>query len=303
MFNKFIASILPYFPKKFIWLFSKRYVSGETLEDAVKASSELHEKGAGVTIDLLGENIKNLAEAEKNRDNYLEIVERYSKEKFNNTFSIKPTSFGLLLDTEVCYKYVRDIVVKAHEYGFLVRIDMEDAYCVDRELDLHKRLHAEFPKNVGLVIQAYLKRTASDVEMLSKMQSPETPVNIRLCKGIYKEPEEISFKGHDLINRKYLENLDTLLKNGVYVGIATHDKFLVNGAYELIEKYNLTPDKYEFQMLYGVTPELRASIIKKGNKMRIYIPYGTDWFGYCVRRLKENPKMAGQIMKAVFIRG
>ena len=180
---------------------------------------------------------------------------------------------------------------------------MEDAYCVDRELELYKRLHAEFPKNVGLVIQAYLKRTASDVEMLSKMQSPETPVNIRLCKGIYQESEEISFKDHDLINQKFLENLDVFLKNGVYVGIATHDKFLVNGAYELIKKYNLTPDKYEFQMLYGVTPELRTSIIKKGNKMRIYVPYGTDWFGYCVRRLKENPKMAGQIMKAVFIRG
>ena len=303
MFNKFIASILPYFPKKFIWIFSKRYVSGETLEDAVRASNNLHEKRAGVTIDLLGENIKELAEAEKNRDNYLEIVERYRKEKFNTTFSIKPTSFGLLLDTEVCYKLVRDIVVKAHEYGYLVRIDMEEAYCVDRELELYKRLHAEFPKNVGLVIQAYLKRTASDVEMLSKMQSPETPVNIRLCKGIYQESEEISFKGHDLINQKYLENLDVFLKNGVYVGIATHDKFLVNGAYKIIEKYNLAPDKYEFQMLYGVTPELRSSIIRNGHNMRIYVPYGTDWFGYCIRRLKENPKMAGQIMKAVFVRG
>jgi proline dehydrogenase len=135
------------------------------------------------------------------------------------------------------------------------------------------------------------------------MQSPETPINIRLCKGIYREPENIAFKGHDLINQKYLENLETFFKNGVYVGIATHDKFLVNGAYDLIKKYDLKPEQYEFQMLYGVTPELRSSIIKKGNKMRVYVPFGTDWFGYCTRRLKENPKMAGMIIKAIFIRG
>jgi proline dehydrogenase len=304
MFNRFIASILPYFPKKFVWIFSKRYVSGVKLEDAVKSSIDLHEKDSGATIDLLGEFITDLAEAETNKKTYLEIVERFGKEeKLNITFSIKPTSFGLLLDEEVCYKQIREVVLKAQKHGRLVRIDMEDSPCVDRELNLYKRLHTEFPKNVGLVIQAYLKRTDADVEMLSKMQTADTPVNIRLCKGIYREPENIAFKGHDLINQKYLENLETFLKNGVYVGIATHDKFLVNGAYELIKKYDLKPNQYEFQMLYGVTPELRSSIIKKGHKMRVYVPFGTDWFGYCTRRLKENPKMAGMIIKAIFIRG
>ncbi|MCL2074270.1 MAG: proline dehydrogenase family protein [Marinilabiliaceae bacterium] len=304
MFNKFIASILPYFPKKFVWLFSKRYVSGETLEDAVKSSKELHVKGSGATIDLLGEFITELPEAETNKNVYAEIVERFGKEEnLNVTFSIKPTSFGLLLDEELCYNYIREIIVKAQESNRLVQIDMEDSPCVDKELVLYKRLHAEFPKNVGLAIQAYLKRSDADVEMLSKMHTPETPVVIRLCKGIYQEPENIAFKKHDQINQKYLENLETFFKYGVYVGIATHDKFLVNGAYELIKKYDLKPEQYEFQMLYGVTPELRASIIKKGNNMRVYVPYGTDWFGYCTRRLKENPKMAGMIIKAIFIRG
>ena len=304
MFNKLIASILPYFPKRFVWIFSKRYVSGVGIEDAVKSSIDLHGKGSGATIDLLGEFITDLAEAESNKNIYIEIVERFSKEEnLNVYFSIKPTSFGLLMDEEVCYKHIREVVLKAREYGKLVRIDMEDSSCVDKELNLYKRLHAEFPKNIGLVIQAYLKRSDEDVEMLSKINSPETPVNIRLCKGIYREPESIAFKGHDLINQKYLENLETFFKYGVYVGIATHDKFLVNGAYRLIEKYNLKPEQYEFQMLYGVTPELRSSIIKNGHQMRVYVPFGTDWFGYCTRRLKENPKMAGMIMKAIFIRG
>ena len=304
MFNKFIASILPYFPKKFIWLFSKRYVSGEKLEDAVKASHELNAKGSGATIDLLGEFITEMSEAETNRNVYVEIVERFGKEEnLSVTFSIKPTSFGLLLDEELCYKNIRDIVVKALEFGRLVQIDMEDSPCVDKELNLYKRLHAEFPHNVGLAIQAYLKRTDADVEMLSKMHTPETPVVIRLCKGIYQEHESIAFKKHDQINQKFLENLETFFKHGVYVGIATHDKFLVNGSYELIKKYDMKPDQYEFQMLYGVTPDLRGSIIKNGHNMRVYVPYGTDWFGYCTRRLKENPKMAGMIIKAIFIRG
>jgi proline dehydrogenase len=285
-------------------MFSKRYVSGETLEDAVKSSKELHAKGSGATIDLLGEFITDLAKADSNKNTYLSIVNRFCKEKeLNVTFSVKPTSFGLLLDEDVCYKNIREVVVRAQESGKLVRIDMEDSPCVDKELKLYKRLHAEFPKNVGLVIQAYLKRTADDVKMLVQMQSPETPVNIRLCKGIYQEHESIAFKGHDLINKKYLEDLEMFFQSGVYVGIATHDKALVNGAYELIKKYNLTPSQYEFQMLFGVTPELRTSIIDNGHRMRVYVPYGTDWFGYCTRRLKENPKMAGQIMKAIFVRG
>ncbi len=194
-------------------------------------------------------------------------------------------------------------MLKASETGHMVRIDMEDSECVDREIELYKRLHDEFPQNVGLVIQAYLKRTDSDIKNLIQMHTPEKPVNIRLCKGIYREPESIAFKDKNRINLKYLENLEELLKNGVYVGIATHDKFLVNSAIGLVNKYGLTKKQYEFQMLYGVTPELRAELIESGHSMRVYVPFGNEWFGYSTRRLKENPEVAGHIVKALFFKG
>lgn len=303
MINKLIASVLPYFPKKFVWFFSKRYIAGETMNDAINVSHELQSSGAWVTIDLLGEFITQIEQALINEHKYIGVIEKFSKEVLNATFSLKPTSFGLLLDYELCYRYVREVVAKASKTGHLVRIDMEDSACVDKEIDLYKRLHQEFPLNVGLVIQSYLKRTDSDIEDLVKWHSTARPVNIRLCKGIYNEPESKAYKLHDQINRKYLENLDRLLKNGVYVGIATHDKFLVDGARDIIKKYSLSKKGYEFQMLYGVTPELRAKIISHGHPMRVYVPFGVDWFGYSTRRLKENPSLTGHIIKALFYRG
>lgn len=303
MFNKLIASVLPYFPKKFIWIFSKRYIAGETMEDGIRVSHELNASGVWVTVDLLGEFITSLDQALENKLFYGQIIEKFRQEPLNVTFSLKPTSFGLLLDFEVCYQYVREVVAKAAESGHLVRIDMEDSKCVDMEIELYKRLHMEFPMNVGIVIQAYLKRTDADINDLVKWNSPQRPVNVRLCKGIYKESSSIAYKGRDQINRKYLENLETLLKNGIYTGIATHDKLLINGARELIQKYNLSNKDYEFQMLYGVTPELRGEIVAQGHHMRVYTPFGKDWFGYSTRRLKENPDMAGHIIKALFVRG
>jgi proline dehydrogenase len=303
MVNKLIASVLPYFPKKFVWLFSKRYIAGETLDDAIRVSYELQSSGAMVTVDLLGEFITKIDQAMENNSTYVKIIEKFRPLPLNVTFSLKPTSFGLLLDAELCYRYVREVVVKAAESGRFVRIDMEDSKCVDLEIALYKRLHAEFPQNVGLVIQAYLKRSDADIEELVRMHSTERPVNIRLCKGIYREPELIAYKKHDQINQKYLENLETLLKNGVYVGIATHDRFLVEGAKAIIHKFGLTDQDYEFQMLFGVTPELRAEIISQGHRMRVYVPFGMEWFGYSTRRLKENPRVAGHIVKALFFKG
>lgn len=303
MFNKLIASVLPYFPKKFIWIFSKRYIAGETMEEAIRVSHALNASGVWVTVDLLGEFITNLDQALENKLLYAQIIEKFCQEPLNVTFSLKPTSFGLLLDFEVCYQYVREVVAKAAELGHLIRIDMEDSSCVDKEIELYKRLHMEFPQSVGFVIQAYLKRTDGDIEDLVKWNSVQRPVNIRLCKGIYKESSSNAYKGRDQINRKYLENLETLLKNGIYTGIATHDKVLVNGARDLIKKYKLTNKEYEFQMLYGVTPELRGEIVSQGHPMRVYTPFGKEWFGYSTRRLKENPDMAGHIIKALFVRG
>lgn len=298
-----IASMLPYMPKKLVWLFSARYIAGETLEEAIKASKKLNEQGIKVTIDVLGEFIKNLDEAEANKKEYFEVIEAVENNKIDGNYSLKPTSFGLLIDEEVCYQNIREIVAKAASYGNFVRVDMEDSPCVDKEIKLYRRLKEEFPKNTGLVVQAYLKRTLDDLKNLMDIHSDEIPLNYRLCKGIYVEPAEIAYKKYEEINQHFLEDLEFMFKNNIYPGIATHDKPLVKGAYDLIEKYNVPKDKYEFQMLYGVTPELRKSITDKGHTMRVYVPFGKDWFGYSTRRLKENPKMASLIIKALFIRG
>ena len=303
MFNKMIAAILPYMPQKFVWIFSKRYVAGKTLDDAIKASKELNSENVVTTLDVLGEFIKTLDEAENNKNEYLNVIETAQKNNIQGNYSLKPTMFGLLIDQEVCYKHIREIVAKAAEYGNFTRVDMEDTQCTTIEIELFRKLKKEFPKNVGLVLQAYLKRTKDDIKEMLDLNTAETPVNYRLCKGIYTEPKELAFKEYEEINQHFLDDLEYIFQNKIYVGIATHDKPIVDGAYKLIEKYNVPKDMYEFQMLYGVTPELRESISDKGHKMRVYVPYGIKWFAYCTRRLKENPKMAGMIIKAIFRRG
>ena len=303
MFNKFIAAILPYFPKKFIWIFSRAYISGENIEDAMHVSKDLNSKKIKVSLDVLGEFIKTLDEAESNKKEYLHLIDISCKNNIDGNFSLKPTSFGLLLDKEICYNHIREIIVKAASYNGFVRIDMEDSPCTDDEISLFRRLKAEFPANVGLVVQAYLRRTFKDLEQMLDLNNSTIPVNFRLCKGIYIEPEAISFKKHDEINRHYLEDLEFMFRNKIYVGIATHDKPLVESAYNLIKKYNVPKDMYEFQMLYGVTPKLRESIVNEGHTMRVYVTFGKQWFGYSTRRLKENPKMASHIIKAVFYKG
>ena len=303
MFNKFIAAILPYMPKKLVWLFSRAYIAGEHIEDAVRVSKELNAEGIVVTIDVLGEFIKNLGQAEENKQEYMKVIETVEKEHIDGNYSLKPTSFGLLIDKEVCYSHIREIVSKAREHNNFVRIDMEDSKCVDLEIKLFRRLFKEFPENVGLVFQSYLRRTHQDLHDLMDVHTDESPLNYRLCKGIYVEPEEIAFKKRDEINQHFLEDLEFLFRNKIYPGIATHDKFLIEGSYQLIEKYDVPKERYEFQMLYGVTPGLRKSIVDQGHKMRVYVPFGKDWFGYSTRRLKENPKMAMHIIKALFKKG
>lgn len=303
MFNKLIAAILPYFPKKFVWIFSKPYISGETMDDAIKASRDLNNKGIKVSLDVLGEFINNLDEASANKEEYLELIKLSEKNKIDGNYSLKPTSFGLLIDKDVCYKYIREIVALAASYNNFVRVDMEDSPCVDLEIELFRKLKAEFPKNVGLVLQSYMRRTHKDINNMLDLNNEETPLNYRLCKGIYVEPEEIAFKKYEEVNTHFLEDLEFMFKNKIYPGIATHDKPLIDGAYKLIEKYKVPLEMYEFQMLYGVAPKLRESIVEAGHTMRVYVPFGKQWFGYSTRRLKENPKMAWHIMKAIFVRG
>jgi proline dehydrogenase len=303
MINKIIAAILPYMPKKFIWLFSKEYIAGAKIDDAMRVAKDLNEKGMKVTIDILGEFITQIDEALKNKEEYLEMIDYAQKHNIDGNYSLKPTMFGLLIDKDICYAYIREVVVKAASYNNFIRIDMEDSQCVDLEIELFRKLKKEFPAHVGLVFQAYLKRTLDDIKNLQDLNTKEIPINYRLCKGIYVEPAEIAYKNKDEINTRFLEDLEYMLANKIYAAIATHDKKLVDGAYELLKKYEVPKHMYEFQMLYGVTPGLRQSIVDEGHVMRIYVPYGDQWFGYSTRRLKENPKIAGHIIKALFVKG
>lgn len=303
MFNKMLANMLPYMPKKLIWLFSKRYIAGEKMEDGIEVSRKLNQENIEVTIDLLGEFISSLDQAEENKNQYLEIIERFTSENIQGNFSLKPTMFGMLIDQEICYQHLREIIAKAVEKNSFIRIDMEDSQCVDAELFLFKKLKSEFSGHVGLVVQAYLKRTLDDLTDFSKFPSNGHPLNFRLCKGIYVEPKQIAYKDYQEVRNHYLQNLEFMFRNKMYAGIATHDKFLVEEAMKLIEKYQVPKSMYEFQMLYGVTPELRKSIVQQGHRMRVYVPFGKQWFNYSTRRLKENPKMANHILKALFFRG
>jgi len=303
MFNKIIAAILPYFPKKFIWIFSRAYISGETINDAMRVSKDLNSKHIKVTLDVLGEFIKNLDEAEINKKEYLDLIDFSYQNGIDGNFSVKPTSFGLLIDKDICYRHIREIVEKAASYKGFIRIDMEDSPCTDLEIELFRKLKIEFPANVGLVIQAYLRRTLNDIKGLADLNNTTNPLSFRLCKGIYIEPEAISYKKYEEINNHFLEDLEFMFQNKIHVGIATHDKPLVEGSYKLIEKYNVPKELYEFQMLYGVTPGLRERIVNDGHTMRVYVPFGEKWFGYSTRRLKENPRMASHIIKAIFVKG
>ena len=303
MINRLIATVLPYMPKRLVWIFSKRYISGEYLADAIRESEKINAEGCAVTIDILGEFISRLEEAESFKIQYIEVIEQFSSRKIKGNFSVKPSMFGLLIDKEACYRIIREIVTVADKYNSFIRIDMEDSTCTDDEINIYNRLKDEFPKRVGLVIQAYMRRTLDDVKKLMKSDTTTSPLNFRLCKGIYIEDKSIAFKGYQEVRDHFIEDLEFMLKNDIFVGIASHDRYLVEQSMLLIKRLNISKEKYEFQMLYGVNPKLRKSIVEKGYTMRVYLPFGTQWFNYSTRRLKENPNMVWHILKALIIRG
>jgi proline dehydrogenase len=302
MINSLIAKILPLLPESLVWIFSKRYISGKYLSDALAASRKLNNEGFLVSVDLLGEYIHNLEEAANYKTQYIDLIERFTAESIDGHFSIKPSMFGLQLDREACYLNLRDILEVAEGCNSFIRIDMEDSQCTSNEIELFRRLKTEFPANVGLAIQAYMHRTIDDITSLLDLNEPQNPLNFRLCKGIYLEQPEIAYQKNQEIRDHYCEDLRFMLQNNIYVGIATHDRFLIEKAYAMITELNVSKDKVEFQMLFGVTPKLRQSILEKGHKVRVYVPYGKRWFGYSTRRLKENPSMIWHILKALIIR-
>ncbi|MFQ6618433.1 MAG: proline dehydrogenase family protein, partial [Fidelibacterota bacterium] len=292
--NEIAVRILPAMPEKLVGYFSKRYIAGDSLEDAIKVVKDLNKKGICATIDILGELVNDREDAVQAMKDNMEILEAIEADKLNSNLSLKPTHLGLKIDRDFCLSNIKKVVEKAEKMGNFVRLDMEDSTCTSDTIYIYKELRKN-SESIGIAIQAYLRRSYFDVKSLE----PYHP-NIRLCKGIYREPREIAYKDRDVINKNYALLLEKLLKNGCYVGIATHDESLIWEAYRLIDELNLDSQKYEFQMLLGVDPQLRDIIVNDGNRLRVYVPFGKDWYPYSLRRLKENPRIAGYIIRNIF---
>ncbi len=292
--NDLIVAFVKLLPKSIVHIFAKRYIAGEKLEDAVRVTKEFNQKGIFTTIDVLGEAVSTKRESELAKKECLAVLDAIEKHKLKSNLSLKPTQLGLSIDRQFCYEQVSEILERAKSYNNFVRIDMEDSPTTDATFELYNNLREKYT-NVGVVVQAYLKRTYNDVQ-----KQNELGTNYRLCKGIYIEPEEIAYKDRQKVRDNYLAILEAMLKNGNYVGIATHDDYLVKGAYELIKKLNISKDKFEFQMLYGVKEDLRDKINADGYKIRIYVPFGEHWYKYSIRRLQENPEVAWYITKSIF---
>ena len=296
--NKLIAAVLPAVPKSIVRKVSARYIAGPFLNDAVRVVRQLNSEGAMATVDVLGEYIKSMDEAEENTKYSIEVLDGIDQEQVNSNLSIKLTSLGLGLDNAACERNVRRILDTARSHNNFVRFDMEDSHYTTQTIDLYTKLRKEYD-NVGVVLQAYLRRTEADIKDL--LEGGKT--NIRLCKGIYIEPEEIAFKDRAEVQDHFLRSLEVAFTGGAYVGIATHDDVLINGARSLIGQCGLQREQYEFQMLLGVRDQKRRELLHEGHRLRVYVPFGADWYGYSVRRLKENPAIAGHILKAFFSRG
>ncbi len=298
LLDRAVSLALPFVPRPVVRYFSARYIAGTSVEDAFRTSRRLHGEGALVTLDILGEFISTREEAEANTRAYDDLLRRIAAERLPDTnVSIKLTALGLNVDESMCLDNTRALMQAATEVDNFVRIDMEDSSCTTATLRIYETLRDEFPDRVGAVLQSRLRRTLADVEHLTSCRA-----NFRLCKGIYIEPRPIAFTHPELIRRNFTLALERMLARDAYVGIATHDELLVWDALELIHRFGLKPEQYEFQMLLGVDEELRRIILESGHRLRVYVPFGEQWYAYSVRRLKENPQIAGYAFRALFHR-
>ncbi len=292
LFNFLVSKTIMHVPSPIVGFFAKGYIAGEDLGAAVATTKELNSKGMVATIDILGEFIKTKEEAISFKQQCLDILNGIDKEGLDANLSLKPTQMGLELDKNFAFENIREIVALAASLNNFVRIDMEDHPCTDDTLEFFRRLRDEFPGHVGVVVQSYLRRTLDDVENLS-----DGPLNFRLCKGIYNEPRRVAYKDMEIINRSFTCCLEKMFEKKAYVGIATHDEKLVFEAQQLINRFGLKREEYEFQMLLGVDPELRDLLVEQGHRLRIYVPFGEKWMPYSRRRLKENPSIAKHALK------
>ncbi|MBA2569324.1 MAG: proline dehydrogenase family protein [Actinobacteria bacterium] len=290
LLDRAIARLLPAVPRPLVQRISARYIAGETVAEACRTVKALNDEGQMATIDVLGEEIASREETLEIVRAYHDVFEAIEREGLESNVSVKLTGLGLKLGYELCKANLQTVVRHAAESGNFVRIDMEDSSCTNDTLRLYRELRAEGLDNIGVVLQAYLRRTILDVRDLLPLGT-----NVRLCKGIYVESPTIAYTEHQAVRDSFVESLDELLRNGAYVGIATHDEWLIERALELVEKHGLSKEQYEFQMLLGVRPQLGDRLVRDGHRLRIYVPFGEHWYGYSLRRLQENPKIAGYI--------
>jgi len=294
LLNPIIKATLPLVPKPIVRRIAKPYIAGETLPELVSVVQELNHDRFIVATSILGEFVTEVKDAEEAVQQYQEVLTEIKGLKLESNIHIKLSHFGLKLDKEVCYNNLINILKTAADCGNFVRIDMEDSTCTDDTLAIYKRAREKF-ENVGVVIQACMKRSNEDIDSLKAMKA-----NVRICKGIYIEPPEIAYNDREIVRQKYSSLLKDLLGAGCYVGIATHDKWLVDDAFQTIEELALDHTQYEFQMLYGVDPQLRQMIRDAGHRMRVAVPFGPSWYPYSIRRLRKNPTVARYVLQALF---
>jgi proline dehydrogenase len=282
--------------------FASRFVAGETLDTAVPAVRELNRRGITASLDLLGESVHNEGEAHAAGAEYLKILDRIAREKLDTTVSIKLTAMGLDVSEELCVSIMHDVLERARKYNTFVRLDMEASDYTQKTLELFEnRLYPEFRGTVGVVLQSYLYRTHADVEHMNALGA-----RVRLCKGAYKEPASVAFPEKRDVDANYVKCMQDLLLHGHYPGIATHDETIIETTKRFARQNDIKPDQFEFQMLYGVRRDLQEKIVREGWRMRCYVPFGTQWYPYLMRRLAERPAnvafMTGNIVKEM-VRG
>ena len=278
---------------------SSRFVAGTTVSDALAATKAMNDLGMRVTVDNLGENVTNAAEAKESAALYHEMIDEISRQLLDANVSLKLTHMGLDIDPALARQITAELVAHAERRGSFVRVDMEGSAYTQRTLDLVRELHQQpgHAGRVGAVIQAYLKRSEADVRELCSER-----IRIRLCKGAYKEPADIAFQAKGDVDANFVNLMKILLKSGVYHGIATHDPKMIDATIEFARRENIAPDTFEFQMLYGIRRDLQQKLVQDGWGMRVYIPFGTEWYPYFMRRLAERPANVFFILRNLFRR-
>ena len=290
LLDRSIVRVLPAVPRPIVRRISGRYIAGSGLPDAIRVVKDLNAQGRMATIDVLGEESASRRETLDIVRAYHDVFEAIERERLDSNVSVKLTGLGLNLAYELCRANLEKVVRHAAESGNFVRIDMEDATCTSDTLQLYREVREAGLDNVGIVLQAYLRRTIRDIRSLAPLRP-----NVRLCKGIYVEPPLIAYRDFDEVRENFVRCLDELLRGGSYVGIATHDTWLISEGQRLVEQHGLTREQYEFQMLLGVTERAGDRLVRDGHRLRIYVPFGKEWYRYALRRLQENPKIAGYV--------